>query len=133
MCFQCFQLVGSLHEVILATVFLSRIQSRVLSQPTSPIQQWVSGLRTPQAFRPRHLSFPQPSSAPPSVTCHLWSLTRRWASGIRAPPRRRTHWEASLPMEKGRESLLVGWTHCLSTLSLVSNSQKILRCFYAVQ
>lgn len=110
------------QKVIL--VSWSRIQSRVLSPPTSPIRRWVSGLRTLQTFQLLHPSFPQPSSAPPSLTFPLWSLTRRWASGTRVPPMRRTHWEASPrgpQMEKRRrESQLAGWTRCLSTLFLVS-------------
>ncbi|TMS22608.1 Zinc finger CCCH domain-containing protein 7B [Larimichthys crocea] len=55
---------------------------------------------------------------PPSVTCPLWSLTRRWASGTRAPPRRRTHWEASLRMEKGRQGVAAGGLDSLSEYTL---------------
>lgn len=115
---------GHLCVSLTLTVSWYRIQSRVLSPPISPIQPWVSGLRTPRASRRLHPSFPRPSSARPSVTCPPLSLTRHWPSGTRAPPRRRTHWEASprgLQTETRKwESQLAGLTRCPSTLYLVS-------------
>jgi len=105
----------------------NRVQFRVLSQLTFPTQLLVSGLLIRPTFQLHHLSFPQLSSAPPSVTCPLWSLTHHCVT--RAPPRRRTHWEVFLQgtqMERGKESLLAGLTHYLSTLSLVSTGCNVV-------
>ncbi|MEQ2166380.1 hypothetical protein GOODEAATRI_027385, partial [Goodea atripinnis] len=93
--------------------------SEVLSPPTFLTRPLAFGLLTHRAFQLRHPSFPQPSSAPLSVIWPLWGLTHR--CGTKAPPKRRTHWEAFLQgpqMEKAKESLLVGSTRCLSTLFL---------------
>lgn len=120
-----------------ACVSWSRIQSKVPSPPTSLIQQWVSDPLTPRAFQPLHPSSPRPSSALPSTTCLLWSLTHRWAGGTRTPPRRRTYWEASArgpQMEKGRwESRPAGWTRCQSTHFLVSKGSKWTQFMFVVR
>lgn len=112
----------------------TRIQSKVLYPPISPTQRWVSGPRILRAFHPLPRNFPLPSSAPPSTRCPLWSLTHHWAGGIRPPPRRRTLWEASQHTEKtSRGWRPAVWTHCLSTLFLVSKAREESLCAFQLQ
>lgn len=112
----------------------TRIQSKVLYPPIFPTQRWVSGPHILQAFRPLPRNFPLPSSAPPSTTWPLWSLTHCWAGGIRPPPRRRTLREASQHMEKtNRVWRPAVWTHCLSTPFLVIKAQDESLCAFQLQ
>lgn len=114
---------GPGYKGIYSYFSLTRIQSKVLYPPISPTQRWVSAPHIPRAFHPLLRNFPPPSSAPLSTRCPHWSLTHRWAGGIRPPPRHRMLWVASQQMENtSQEWQPAVWTRCLSTLFLVRKS-----------